>query len=233
MTDPGTLLLAAAVGYLAGSISFARLVGRITAPGADLLEATLAYDGAGHDPVASSGVSATNVAVRAGRGWALLVVVLDIAKAALPTLVFALLAPDTDARLVVAAAAVVGHVWPVWHGFVGGYGISPILGGLLVIDPLAIVVTILAGGVLGLVLADRLVAYDGWTVLLVPWFALVRGDPAAALWAAIVVAIYWYAMRAEVGDHLRRVRRGGRSWRERLGDIRAGYVGRPTDRDGP
>jgi len=233
MNDAPILLLAAVVGYLAGSISFARLVGRVAAPGTDLLEATLAYDGGGREAVASTGVSASNVAVRAGRRWALLVVGLDVSKAALPTLAFALVAPDTDARLVAAAAAVGGHVWPVWHGFVGGYGISPILGGLLVIDPLAIVVTILVGGILGVALADRLVAYDGWTVLLVPWFALVRGDPAAAVWAALVVAIYWFAMRAEVADHLRRLRRGGRSWHERLGDIRSGYVGRPSDVDGP
>jgi len=38
------------------------------------------------------------------------------------------------------------------------------------------------------------------------------------------VAVYWFAMRAEVIDHLRRVRRGGRSWRERLRDLRS-YTG--------
>lgn len=221
----GTWLVAAAVvGYLVGSVSFTRLVGALVAPDADLLETSLTYADDG-EPVPVKGVSATSLRTHAGGRWALLVVVLDITKASVPALAFGWIAPGTDAMLVAAAAAVVGHVWPVWHGFVGGFGVSPMIGGLLVIDPIALAVTITVGGLLGLLLADRLVAFDGWTLLLIPWFAW-RGEPAEVVYAVVVVGVYWFAMRAEVRDHLGRLRRGGRSWRERLQDLRS-YTGTP------
>ena len=227
MSEIPALAAAAIVGYLAGSISFTRLVARVVLPGESLEMTRLAFGDDGR-PVDIRGVSATSLSVRAGRRWALVVVALDMAKAALPTLAFGLLAPGTEAALGAAAAAVAGHVWPAWHRFVGGFGVSPILGALLVIDPLAIPATIVVAGGIGLLLADRLIAYDGWTVLLGPWFVL-RGETAEAVWALVVAGIYWWAMRTEVIDHLRRVRRGGRPWRERLGDIRAGYTGEPDD----
>lgn len=216
------LLAAGAAGYLLGSLSFTRIVAGRVAPGADLSETSLTYAEDG-EPVRVQGVSASSLRAHAGGRWALVVVALDVAKAALPALAFELLAPATDASLVAAAAAVIGHVWPVWHEFVGGFGVSPIIGGLLVIDPLALVVTIVVAGLIGVALADRLVAFDGWTPLLIPWFAW-SGDTAEVVYAAVVVGVYWFAMRAEVRDHLRRVRRGGRSWRERLRDLRS-YTG--------
>lgn len=227
MADPSALLAAGAAGYLLGSISSARLVARAVAPGVDLRDTRVAHDGAGDEPIPLAGVSATSVAAHLGGRWALVVALLDVAKVALPTLASALLAPGTDAPLVAAATAVVGHVWPVWHRFVGGFGVTTILGGLLVLDPLAIPVTIAVGGVLGLALADRLVGFDGWTLLLPGWF-LLRGEPSGAVYAVVVVAVYWFAMRDEVLDHLRRLRRGGRGWRERLGDFRSGYTGRTS-----
>lgn len=218
------LLAAALIGYLLGSISFTRIVAARVAPDADLSETSFAY-AEGGEPVRVQGVSASSLRAHAGGRWALVVVVLDVAKAAVPALAFERLAPGTDAALVAAAAAVVGHVWPVWHGFVGGFGVSPMIGGLLVIDPLALLVTIAVAGLIGVALADRLVAFDGWTLLLIPWFAY-RGEPPEAVYALIVVGVYWFAMRAEVRDHLRRVRRGGRPWRERLRDLRS-YAGEP------
>jgi len=226
MSDPATIALAALAGYLVGSVSFARLIGRVVAPARPLGSDTLSF-GADGTVVEVQGVSATSVSVRAGRRWGFLVALLDIGKAAAVTLAARLLDPTGDAYLVAAAFAVVGHVWPVWHGFRGGFGVSPIIGGLLVVDPLAIPVTIAAGLLLGVLLADRLVAYDGWTLLLVPWFLLVRGEPAAALYAAVITAIYWWAMREEVRDHLRRLRTGPRGWRDRFADIRSGYTGDP------
>ena len=80
MTSEALLLSAALAGYLVGSISFARVVGRIVLPGQDLSAATLQYDESGAIEV--EGVSATSVSVRAGRRWGLLVSLLDIAKAA-------------------------------------------------------------------------------------------------------------------------------------------------------
>ena len=155
MSDPATIALAALAGYLVGSVSFARVIGRVVAPARPLGSDTLSF-GADGTVVEVQGVSATSVSVRAGRRWGFLVALLDIGKAAAVTLVVRLLDPTGDAYLVAAAFAVVGHVWPVWHGFHGGFGVSPIIGGLLVVDPLAIPVTIAVGLLLGVLVADRL-----------------------------------------------------------------------------
>jgi acyl phosphate:glycerol-3-phosphate acyltransferase len=226
MNEALAIAAAALAGYLVGSISFARVIGHLAAPTRPLGSDTLTF-GADGAVVEVQGVSATSVSVRAGRRWGFVVALLDIGKAAAVTLAARLLDPTGDAYLVAAGFAVVGHVWPVWHGFRGGFGVSPIIGGLLVVDPLAIPATIVVGMVLGVLLADRLIVYDGWTVLLVPWFLFVREDPPAALYAAFVVAIYWWAMRDEVRDHVRRLRTGPRGWRDRFADIRAGYTGDP------
>jgi glycerol-3-phosphate acyltransferase PlsY len=187
--------------------------------------ARLQYDAAG--PVDVQGVSATNVSISAGRRWGLLVVLLDIAKAASVTLVFLLIAPEEPAYLVAATFAVVGHIWPIWHRFRGGFGVSPILGGLLVIDPVALLVVLPVSVAIGLLLADRLIVFDGWTLLLAPWFVLVRGDAPAALYATIVALLYWWAMRVEVRAHVARLRAGPRDRRSRFADIRRGYTGHP------
>jgi glycerol-3-phosphate acyltransferase PlsY len=215
--------ISALLGYLVGSVSFARLVGRRVAPGSDLETARLEFhEGAG---VEVRGVSATSISVRAGRRWGLLVSLLDIGKAAAVTALCRWLFPDDPAYLAAATFAVVGHIWPAWHGFRGGFGVSPMLGGLLVVDPLALLVVIPLGIIIGLLLADRLITFDGWSLLLAPWFLVVRGDPAAALYGLAITLLYWWAMRVEVHDHLERLRRGPRDWRSRFADIRKGYTG--------
>ena len=44
---------------------------------------------------------------------------------------------------------------------------------------------------------------------------------------AAITALYWWAMRDEVRDHVRRLRTGPRGWRDRFADIRSGYTGDP------
>ena len=45
---------------------------------------------------------------------------------------------------VAAALAVVGHVWPLWHGFRGGKGAATGVGGLLVLWPWIVPVLLVA-----------------------------------------------------------------------------------------
>ena len=153
--------------------------------------------------------------------WGLVVVLLDVGKAMAVTGLFRLAVPAEPAYLAAALFAVIGHIWPIYYRFRGGFGISPMLGGLLVIDPVALLVTM----AIGAVLADRLIVYDGWTLLLAPWFLLVRGDAAAALCGLFMAMLYWWAIRVEVVDHLRRLRDGPRDWRSRFADVKRGYTG--------
>jgi glycerol-3-phosphate acyltransferase PlsY len=90
------------------------------------------------------------------QGWlfALGVVVIDVGKGALAAgVVPALDLPGvgidpglsrTWLQLSCAAAAVVGHVWPMWHRFRGGKGAATLIGTLLVLDSWLILPILLA-----------------------------------------------------------------------------------------
>jgi len=164
--------IAALVGYLLGSISFARVIGRIFAPGEDLSR-TEAVVGEQKRRIVFDLAGGTNVAARLGARYGMLTSLLDLLKVLLPALAFRLLFPGTTYFLAAAAFGVAGHNWPVYHGFKGGAGLSSILGGLLVVDWLAVIVTPLAGMILGLaVFRDLFVAGTLWVLLLIPWLWL-------------------------------------------------------------
>ena len=80
-----SILVSVLVGYLAGSLSGARIVGRVWAPGADLSTSTVVLDGTGTS-VETVGVSASSLQARAGAAGGLRAAAIDIAKALFPTL---------------------------------------------------------------------------------------------------------------------------------------------------
>lgn len=182
------LVVGALAGYLVGSISFAAIVGRFVVPAADLSKTRVALPEG--PEIEMDGISATSVSMSAGRRWGCLVSILDIAKAALVTLAFRYAFPDEPADLAAAGFAVVGHIWPLWHRFHGGFGISPMLGGVGAVDPLALVVTLPLGMLVGFVRRDQMLMVDGWTLFLIPWF-IFRGSLAEVAYAVAIVALYW------------------------------------------
>ena len=124
--------------YLAGSIPFGLILGRMR--GVDIRE-----HGSGN-------VGATNCGRVLGRRWGILCFVLDVLKGLLPVLLYGLVAePSGDPTratllwLGVAAAAVVGHVFPVWLRFRGGKGVATGLGVLLGFWPVLTLPALLAG----------------------------------------------------------------------------------------
>lgn len=132
--------------YLLGSVPFAYLIAR--AQGVDIRA------------VGSGNVGATNVARVLGLGWGVVTFVLDAAKGFLPTVIGpwwygggnAAAALPPWLGLACGAAAVAGHVWPVWLGFRGGKGVATCAGVLLGVAPGAAV----AGAVVwGLMFAAR------------------------------------------------------------------------------
>ncbi len=180
-------LAVAGAGYLIGSVSFTRVVGRLARPDLTLDATPLSWrEGVG---ISSDDVSATTLEVTAGRRLGVLASILDIAKAAVPVAILRRAAPDEQYDLVCAVAVMVGHNRPVYHGFQGGRGSSVLLGSLLVIDPLAIPATIVLGQAVGIyVVRDVLFAqHMGWFVALPIWFAF-RGDR----------DLVWFALAANV-----------------------------------
>ncbi len=188
-------LLAGLLGYLIGSISFGRLVARFVVPGEDITLTEIPDDEG--RVMQMTGTGATAVAFRAGPKWGCFTALLDIAKGAAAVLIAQALWPDSRAYLVAGAAVVWGHVLPVFHGFVGGKGISPYLGGLLFIDWLAIPITTGAGMITGLALGDILLAYGSGPLFLIGWFAW-QADLAHVAYAVAVNVIYWWSIRREI-----------------------------------
>lgn len=144
------------VAYLLGSLSGSLLLGKLR--GVDIRT-----QGSGN-------AGGTNAFRTQGLKFALGVVVVDIGKGALAAwlgLRFAEAPAAAWLAYATAFAAVVGHVWPLWHGFRGGKGAATVIGATLVLWPSAvpvllatwIAVLILTGYVgLGTVLAGLALA---------------------------------------------------------------------------
>lgn len=201
-------VLAALVGYLMGSISFARLIGRRIAPGEDLSRSESEIPNSDKTFTMYS-VSATSISVRKGPRWGCLTGFLDMLKAAIPLLVFKSVFPNQPYFLIAGALAVVGHNWPVYHGFRGGRGLSPVIGGVLFIDWLAVLVTNLAGMVIGLaVFRDVLLAYAGGLILLIPWMWFRTNNLWYLGYALVVNFSFWFAMIPELKQYIALKREG-------------------------
>lgn len=198
--DPVIAVAAIVVGYLAGSISSARIVARRVAPDVDITRiVTQVGDGI---EFTSDSVSATALRMKVGRRYGLAVAGMDMLKAAIPVLAFRLAFPAEPAYLLVAGAAHLGHNWPVWFRFKGGRGESVILGALLVIDPLGIALMLALGMLVGFVVGNILVLRWGGLVLMIPWFAVTTGDPFRVAWMAFAVAVFTVAMIPELRQYL-------------------------------
>lgn len=197
--DPLIALAAALGGYLVGAVSMARLVTRLVAPSVrvtDRFEVGLA----GSDKTLALGtVSASWVSHHVGSKWGFLTYVLDMLKVVVPAVVLRRLWPGQPYFLVAAAAAVAGHIWPVYYRFKGGRGISAIYGGFLVIDWIGFLVCSLGGMVLGLVvLRDVLAAYMAGVVLLIPWVLIKTHNAAYVAYAVVVNVLFVIAMLPEI-----------------------------------
>ncbi len=215
-----SLVLIAMAGYLIGTISFSRIAARIALPGVDLSETDYAVPGT-DETWTYRGVSATSVLERAGWKWGLAVIVLDALKAFIPTMATRVTTDELTASVVMAAAVIAGHIWPVWWRFVGGRGQSTMLGALLAIDVLAIPVGAIGGAVVGLVVfTSAYLARNMGPVVLIPWFLLAAGV-GPQLWFAVAINVmYWIAVRGDVREEWRaRNARGIREmgYRARLG----------------
>ncbi|HXN15842.1 MAG TPA: glycerol-3-phosphate 1-O-acyltransferase PlsY [Usitatibacter sp.] len=108
-------------GYLAGSIPFALIVSRAFA-----LPDPRTYG--------SGNIGATNVLRSGSRIAALLTLAGDAAKGWAAVLVARELGAGAELIALVALAAFLGHVFPIWLGFRGGKGVATAAGVLIAID---------------------------------------------------------------------------------------------------
>jgi glycerol-3-phosphate acyltransferase PlsY len=199
--DPVLVGVAMLVGYLLGAISFARLVARVAVPETDISSTMM--DIPGKDiSLEMKSVSATSVMMHTGPKYGCLTSILDMVKVSIPTLVFMLMYPGENYFLITAVAGVAGHNFPIYYKFKGGRGVSPIFGGLLVIDWLAIPVTVLVSNILGLALfRNVMIAYTGFTVLLIPWMWFRFHEWPYVAYAVAVTVLFYLAMIPELKQY--------------------------------
>jgi len=145
-TDLAAAVVGVLAGYLCGAVPFGLMVGR--AKGIDVRA-----HGSGN-------IGATNVGRALGRGYGVLVFVLDLLKGLGPVVIVGqwLSAGTSDANpampgasgalcwVAVAAACIVGHMFPVYLKFKGGKGVATSLGALLGIYPYFTVPALIAFG---------------------------------------------------------------------------------------
>jgi glycerol-3-phosphate acyltransferase PlsY len=201
-------LLALLIGYLCGSISFARLVARLAAPNRDITDTKLAIKGT-DEKYDMGAVSATTVSIHLGPRLGFLTAVLDMLKIVAPLLAFRWWYPAEKYFLLVAVAGMIGHIWPVWYGFKGGRGLTAVYGALLAIDFIGAFVTFFGGMALGIfVLRDLLVAYTAGLWLLIPWLWFRTSDLDYVWYAVAANVIYVLSMLPDIRKYLDFKRRG-------------------------
>lgn len=197
---PLLVLLAA---YLLGSISGGVVLGRLR--GVDIRE-----QGTGH-------AGGSNALRTQGFRFALGVIAIDVGKGVLAAWLGRRFgSPDGPFDVAVlgygcAFAAMLGHVWPVWHGFRGGKGAATLAGGLLIMWPwvlpgvLAVwLVVLLSSGYAGLAMVAAGVS--------LPLFAWWSGAGMPRWLFAIAAALF---LLVTYRDNLRRILAGGEARMER------------------
>ena len=103
--------------YLLGSVSSAIVIARLFGL---------------KDPreVGSGNPGATNILRYGGKKAAILTLLGDVLKGAVPVLIAHLLGADSVILALTMLAAFLGHVFPVFHGFKGGKGVATAFGAL-------------------------------------------------------------------------------------------------------
>ena len=173
------------LGYLLGSLPTAHLVTQRF--GRRVGDIRLAGDG---------NAGAANVGRVLGTRWGLAVGAVDIAKGAVAVLIFNVPVGSWDTLsglgLLSGAAAIAGHVWPVWLRFRGGRGAATAVGvtGALLTAPMLL-------GALPALVVLWLTRSTTWTLAFICVFSLVVGK--AAFGASWGVIAYCVAVFVSVG----------------------------------
>ncbi len=190
------LLIKVILSYLLGSVSGSMVIG-------SLRHVDIREKGSGN-------AGGTNAFRTQGFKFALFVVLIDIGKGFLAAWLFprfefgeldAYISFDVQA-LSCGFAVVVGHCYPLWHGFRGGKGAATTVGALLFIHPMVVIpmitvwlIVLVLTGWVGL--ATMLAA-----VTMIPAFLWLDGA-GGRLWFAVALAIFMiFTHRSNLRDML-------------------------------
>lgn len=125
-----SVLLYLLIGYVCGSFPFAYLYGR--SKGVNIFQ------------TGSGNPGATNTMVVLGKQAAVFVLIFDILKGLVPTLVVSLVTDDPSLALWTATGAVLGHVFSIYTGLRGGKALATAGGALFALFPLGVLILIVS-----------------------------------------------------------------------------------------
>ena len=184
------MMLPIFLGYLTGSVPFAFLLAR--SAGVDVRR------------VGSGNVGAANVLRSTGAWRGVVVMALDVAKGIAAVALAYLFSGSAVLAALTGAAAVVGHIYPVWLRFHGGKGVAVAAGVFTMLSPAAAGIS--AALFLITVLLTRYISLGSMaaTVALPPAAWLVGEPRAVVLSAAGSAALILFRHRG----NLRRLRSG-------------------------
>ncbi|MFB9329562.1 glycerol-3-phosphate 1-O-acyltransferase PlsY [Paenibacillus aurantiacus] len=164
------------ISYLLGSVSFSILIAKWV-KGIDIRN-----HGSGN-------AGATNTLRILGKGPAIAVFALDIAKGVAAVLLGKFMVGGDWLPVLCGLAAIAGHNWPVWFGFKGGKGIATTVG---VIATLAFLPALIAGLIaIASIALTRFVSLGSLIfAALTPVFIWLMDRPMALLWASLVICVF-------------------------------------------
>ncbi len=169
-------LLMVVGGYLLGSIPFGVLLTRIAGAG-DLRE------------IGSGNIGATNVLRTGRKGLAIATLLLDLLKGAAAVWLAYFVSPD-DAPLA-GAAAVLGHLFPVWLAFKGGKGVATLMGVVVALSwPMGLIYAVIWLGALALLRISSLAGMLAAASVPISALAFGRMD-LAAIGLVLALIVIW------------------------------------------
>lgn len=175
------------IAYLLGSVVGSLVVGRLRG-GVDIRK------------LGSGNAGSTNALRTQGAGFAVWVILIDVAKgwlaaAAVPLIHIPGLPPSGPALaawlgVCCAFASILGHVFPVWHGFRGGKGVATYVGALAGLE-LFLLVPLLAAWLAVVAVSGFIGLASIAASIAIPIYLLLRGAPLAAplVWFALACAL--------------------------------------------
>ena len=189
------------IGYILGSIPFGLLISKLSGHG-DIRK------------IGSGNIGATNVLRTGNKMLALLTVLLDGGKAAVPIMIFYYFNPPKEWymlpeeffrfwALFLGFSTIVGHCFPVWLKFKGGKGYATTLGTLLAAVPLAGLATILTWiGIVAITRLSSLGALISTIAAPIATFFIYGNAPAAI--CCLITLLVW----ARHKDNIKRLIKG-------------------------
>ena len=195
------------ISYFIGSLMGAMIVGKLRG-GVDIRT------------MGSGNAGGTNALRTQGIGFALAVVIIDVGKGAVgagvvPGLELPFVPQDPEISrtwltIACSAAAVFGHVWPIYHGFQGGKGAATFVGTLAILAPQLIIVVLLVWASIVVLTGYVGLATMTAATSLPVWIAATRLPEDQPLFIYLVIMagciIYWHRAnisRMRAGNELR------------------------------